>query len=48
MEQWIEKMGEAQPSSAAFLIEVRHCVDVLDFAGINALALSSQGTDDVS
>lgn len=48
MEQWIEKMGEAHPSSAAFLIEVRHCVDVLDFAGINALALSSQGTDDVS
>ena len=41
-------MGEAHPSSAAFLTEVRHWVDALDFAGISALALSSQGTDDVS
>lgn len=48
IEQWIEDMIRIHPSGAAFLAEIRFCVEALDFAGIEALALAPHETDDVS
>jgi len=48
IEQWIENMLALHPSCAAFLTEVRHCVEALDFAGIEALALTPHDTTNVS
>ena len=48
IEQWIENMLVLHPSCAAFLTEVRHCVEALDFAGVEALALTPHDTTNVS
>ena len=48
MERWMENMIRIHPSSAAFLTEMRHCLETLDFAGIEALALAPHETNDVS
>jgi two-component system, sensor histidine kinase LadS len=45
IEQWIETLLEVHPSSVAFLTEVRRCLEALDFAGIEALALAPYETN---
>lgn len=45
MERWIETMLRIHPSCAAFLTEMRHCLETLDFAGAEALALAPYETD---
>jgi two-component system, sensor histidine kinase LadS len=40
IERWIENMMRIHPSCAAFLTEMRHCLEALDFAGLEALALA--------
>lgn len=48
IERWIENMIDAHPTCAAFLTELRHCLEALDFAGLEALALAPHETYDVS
>ena len=48
IERWIENMIRIHPSCAAFLTEMRRCLEALDFAGIEALALAPHETNDVS
>ncbi|RKE26155.1 signal transduction histidine kinase [Paraburkholderia sp. BL23I1N1] len=48
IERWIEKMITAHPTCTAFLTDMRHCLEALDFAGIEALALAPHETYDVS
>lgn len=48
IERWIENMINAHPACTAFLTEMRHCLEALDFAGIEALALAPHETYDVS
>ncbi|WP_233217414.1 sensor histidine kinase [Trinickia dabaoshanensis] len=38
IERWMDSVGEARPACAAFLAELRSCLDALDFAAIEALA----------
>lgn len=45
IERWIENMIRIHPSCATFLTEMRHCLEALDFASIEALALASHETD---
>ncbi|TKC88802.1 histidine kinase [Trinickia terrae] len=40
IEQWIETMVRSHPSCDAFLAKLQLCVESLDFAGIEALALA--------
>ncbi|MFL9867243.1 sensor histidine kinase [Paraburkholderia fungorum] len=44
IEEWIESMIGIHPSGAAFLAEIRLCVETLDFAGIEALAFPPRET----
>ncbi|SDH87148.1 sensor histidine kinase [Paraburkholderia phenazinium] len=48
IERWIDKMLSIHPSCAAFLTEARHCLEALDFAGIEALALAPYETSRVA
>ena len=47
IEQWLETMLALHPSCAAFLTEVRDCVDALDFASVEALALAPHESSNV-
>jgi len=47
IERWIENMIRIHPSCAAFLTEMRHCLEALDFAGIEALALAPREANPV-
>jgi signal transduction histidine kinase len=44
IERWIENMITAHPACMAFLTDMRHCIEALDFAGIEALALAPHET----
>ena len=48
IERWIENMINAHPTCVAFLTDTRHCLEALDFAGIEALALAPHETYDIS
>ncbi len=48
IERWIDSMSEAGPAYAAFLAELRHCLDAFDFAAIEALADINKGPGRVS
>jgi signal transduction histidine kinase len=47
IERWVDGMSEASPAYAAFLAELRSCLDALDFAGIEALAGPAVGAVEI-
>jgi two-component system, sensor histidine kinase LadS len=44
IEQWLDDMIRIHPSGAAFLAEIRLCVETLDFVGMETLALPPRET----
>ncbi|MFM0061096.1 sensor histidine kinase [Paraburkholderia phytofirmans] len=48
IERWIENMINVHPACIAFLTDMRHSLEALDFSGIEAIALAPHETYDIS